>query len=92
MTLRKRILSAVLCLCLVYTMLPVTAEAADTEVKPQIVVDDSKVHKEAQSGSDIRSTTYTPGRADTNATGKYTITNITNGQRMRRAIPSAKSG
>ncbi len=86
MTLRKRILSAVLCLCLVYTMIPVTvetAEAADTEVKPHIVIDDSKVHKQAQSGSDIRSTTYTPGRADTNATGDYTITDITNGQRIR---------
>lgn len=86
MTLGKRFLSAVLCLCLVYTMIPVTvetAEAADTEVKPQIVIDDSKVHKQAQSGSDIRSTTYTPGRADTNATGSYTITDITNGQRIR---------
>ncbi len=83
MTLRKRILSAVLCLCLVYTMIPVTAEAADTEVKPQIVIDDSKVHKQVQSGSDIRSTTYTPGRSDDKSTAKYTITNLTNGQRIQ---------
>ncbi len=83
MTLGKRILSAVLCLCLVYTMLPVTletAEAADTEVKPQVVIDESKVHKETLSGNDIASSTYTPGKADTNSTATTTVQNETKGQ------------
>lgn len=89
MTLWKRVVGMALCLCLMCTAVPMqtqaaqaeqaapAVQAADEEVKPQIVIDDSKVHKQAQSGSDIRNTTYTPGRADTNATGKYTITNIT---------------
>ena len=88
MTLWKRVVGMALCLCLACTAVPMqtqaapAVQAADEEVKPQIVIDDSKVHKEVLAKKDIGSSTYSAGRADDKSSAKYTVTNLTNGQRI----------
>lgn len=94
MTLWKRVVGMALCLCLMCTAVPMqtqaaqaeqaapAVQAADEEVKPQIVIDDSKVHKEVLAKKDIGSSTYSAGRADDKSSAKYTVTNLTNGQRI----------
>lgn len=81
MTLGKRILSAVLCLCLVYTMLPVTLETAEAAAisQPTITYEDFSGGRYTYAGSKaITDVTYVSGKDNDTDTFSYTYTSADN--------------
>lgn len=82
MTSCKRILSVVLCLCLLCAAMPTLSQAAPAGVFPEVVVNESQVHKETLAKKDIASTVYAPGATSADSKAKTTVTNLTNGQRL----------
>lgn len=81
MTLGKRILSAVLCLCLVYTMIPVTTETAEAAAisQPTITYEDFSGGRYTYAGSKaITDVPYVSGKKDSNNTFSYTSTSAEN--------------
>lgn len=83
MTRRKKLVCLALCLIAVLGTAGVQAEGATTNICPEVVINESKVHKETLSGKDIASTTYTSGRNDSDSTATKTVTPLNNGQRLR---------
>lgn len=80
MSIQKRLVSAALCLCVLWGLLPVRAQAAPEGVYPEVTITAGKVHKEAVGKKEIRQTTYTPGKQDSDSSGESTVTKTDKGQ------------
>lgn len=83
MSIQKRLVSAALCLCVLWGLLPMRAQAAPEGVYPEVTITTGKVHKEAVGKKEISQTTYTPGKQDSGSSGKSTVTKTDKGQRLR---------
>ena len=82
MTLLKKFLSAVLCLCLFYMAVPMQAAAVTKDIRPKVNESGFILRKDSCAGREISSVGYDGSFTSGEPTVTSTVTDITNGQRL----------